>query len=141
MIITKSLVFTDTYVDPTGTYVLNKNIKKVEGDIYGYFGEIQVAKLDRNKIVMNFSICKGAPSYNSGAFLDTLLYQNNKAIFRGDTIDDPSCMITFNFSAKGIVVEEKTDDYNFGCGFGHAVVASGFFKKTSSKVPVIDRDK
>lgn len=134
MIITTSFVFQNNYVDPAGTYSLNGNLKK-DGD--GYFGEIQVIKLDKNKIVMNFSICKGAPSYNSGAFLDTLQYQNNKAIFRGDAVDDPSCMITFNFSAKGVMVDEKTDDYNFGCGFGHAVVASGFFKKTSSKIPSI----
>ncbi|MEO7988041.1 MAG: hypothetical protein ABI663_00785 [Chryseolinea sp.] len=135
-IISTSFIMRDEYLDPTGTYILDQKTKKVGEEIYGYFGEIQVVKLKEDKILMNFSICKGAPSYNSGSFLDTLSYQNNRALFT-DPSTDSSCVITFDFTVKGITVKEDTDDYNFGCGFGHAVIADGFFKKTSSKKPEI----
>jgi len=50
------------------------------------------------------------------------------------TTDDNSCIITFNFNtAGGITVEEKTKDFNAGCGFGSAVVANGFYKRIVSK--------
>lgn len=89
--------------------------------------------LTQNSIVIDFSICKGAPSYNLGNFIDTLDYQDNKAIYKGDANTDPSCMITFNFSSNGIQVKEKTDNPIFGCGFGHDVYVNGFFKKISPK--------
>ncbi len=85
---------------------------------------------------MTFMICIGAPSYNSGSFVDTLDYYNNSVIYTAQDID-PSCQIRFDFSEKGIVVKEKTDDFNSGCGFGHAVVADGFFKKISNSEPIL----
>lgn len=135
-IVLTSFTKRDAYIDPTGTYNLDQKTKKIGEDIYGYFGEIQVVKLKEDKILMNFSICKGAPSYNSGSFLDTLSYHDNRALFT-DPSADSSCVIIFDFIAKGITVKENTGDYNFGCGFGHAVIADGFFKKTSSKKPEI----
>lgn len=125
----------DNFIDPTGTYELNRNIKEVSGDTYGYFGGICVKKLTKNRILMTFSICKGAPSYNLGSFVDTLEYVDNKSVYKAGFDVDPSCQIWFYFSKKGVSVKEKTDDYNCGCGFGHAVVADGFFKKISSKQP------
>jgi hypothetical protein len=50
---------------------------------------------------------------------------------------DTSCKITFDFGKKGVLVNEETEDFNSGCGFGHAVVADGFYKKTSSKMPLL----
>ncbi len=135
-IISTSFSMRDEYIDPMGTYILDQKTKKVGEEVYGYFGEIQVVKLKEDKILMNFSICKGAPSYNSGSFLDTLSYQNNRALFT-DPNTDSSCVITFDFTAKGITVKEDSDADIFGCGFGYNVVADGFFKKTSSKRPEI----
>lgn len=43
----------------------------------------------------------------------------------------------FYFRKDGILVKEQTADYNFGCGFGHAVVADGFYKKISNKEPTL----
>jgi len=125
----------DSFIDPTGTYKLDSKIKKVGDDTFGYFGEIRLKKLTKNRIVMTFSICKGAPSYNSGSFIDTLEYVDNKSVYKADFDIDPSCEILFYFNEKGVSVKEKTDDYNCGCGFGHAVVADGFYKKISSKQP------
>ena len=128
--------YQNTYIDPTGTYDLDSKTKKKGGDIYGYFGEIQVKKLAKDRIVMTFEVNKGAPSYNSGSFVDTLIYKNNRVIHT-DAESDTSCKITFDFDKKGVLVKEETEDFNSGCGFGHAVVADGFYKKTSGKVPVL----
>ncbi|MEN9875522.1 MAG: hypothetical protein RLZZ529_519 [Bacteroidota bacterium] len=126
----------NSYVDPTGTYELNNIIKQKNGEIYGYFGQIQIKKLNPEKIIMTFEVNKGAPSYNSGSFVDTLVYKENKAVYR-DTEVDTTCTIIFNFNKKGINVVEKTGNYNWGCGFGHGVVADGFYKKISNKVPIL----
>ncbi len=125
-----------SYIDPTGTYELDSKTEKKGDDVYGYFGKIQVKKSNHDKIIMTFMICKGAPSYNSGSFVDTLDYNKNCVIYTAQDFD-PSCQIKLDFSEKGIVVKETTNDYNSGCGFGHAVVADGFFKKTSSSEPIL----
>lgn len=124
------------YIEPTGTYQLNSKTEKRNGDIYGYSGQIQVKKISTYKIVMTFEVNKGAPSYNSGSFVDTLIYKDNKAIYV-DLESDSTCKISFGFDKRGVTVKEETADYNSGCGFGHAVVADGFYKKTSSKTPIL----
>ena len=84
------------YVNPTGTYHLVGKTKKKDGDVYGWFGTIQVKTLTANKIAMTFYICKGAPSYNSGSFVDTLYYSDNKAIY-ADEDTAKKCVTTFVF--------------------------------------------
>lgn len=125
------------YIDPTGTYELDNKTKEKKGEVYGYSGYIQVKKITNDKIVMTFEVNKGAPSYNSGSFVDTLAYQNNIALYTVADNIDSTCKITFHFEKKGVTVEEETADYNSGCGFGHAVVADGFYKRTSSKTPIL----
>jgi hypothetical protein len=120
-------------IDPTGSYKLVSNAKIKNGDVYGYSGDIEVKLLDSSRIAISFFVTKGMPSYNSGSFDDTLFLQDNVATYK--TKEDSTCTMTFRFSVKGITVEEKTADFNFGCGFGHAVIADGFYKKTSSKIP------
>lgn len=114
-------------INPSGYYSLDSKTTVQNGDTYGYFGTIKVKQIDSNQIFVDFYVCKGAPSYNSGSFEDTLFYRNGIAI--RTTADDASCVITFNFNTPGgIRVEEKAKDFNSGCGFGSAVVASGFYK-------------
>lgn len=125
------------YINPTGTYELESDTRQEGDDIYGYTGQIQVKKLTANKIVMTFGINKGAPSYNSGSFVDTLDYQNNRSVYRADPAIDPSCRISFTFTEEEITVEQQADDYNVACGFGHGVVAEGVFTKTISEEPVL----
>ena len=124
------------YSDPTGTYKLVSKTEKKNGETYGYSGQIQVRKISSDKIVMTFEVNKGAPSYNSGSFVDTLIYKDNKAIYT-DPQSDMSCKITFDFDNKGVTVKEETADFNFGCGFGHAVVADGFYKRISNEIPIL----
>lgn len=123
-------------VDPTGTYILDNKPIIIEKETYGYAGLIQVNTLAEHKIIMTFSINKGAPSYNSGTFTDTLDYVNNQAVYTIPEVDK-SCQISFTFTEKGVTVKEKAADLNSACGFGHAVVADGFFKKVSSTKPVL----
>jgi hypothetical protein len=125
-----------TYIDPTGTYVLDSKTTKKDGEVYGYTGKIQVKKLGSSKIIMTFVVNKGAPSYNSGSFVDTLNYKNNRSIYT-NTEADSTCKITFDFNKRGVDVREETADYNHGCSFGHAVVANGFYKRISSKISVL----
>jgi hypothetical protein len=136
IIVLTSFAAVTSYIDPTGTYQLDNKTKKKNGEIYGYSGQIQVKKIGFDKLVMTFEVNKGAPSYNSGSFVDTLDYKDNKAIYT-DPESDSTCKITFYFEKKGVTVKEETADYNAGCGFGHAVVADGFYKRTSNKTPVL----
>jgi hypothetical protein len=124
------------YVNPTGTYHLVSKTKKKDGDVYGWFGTIQVKTLTENKIAMTFYICKGAPGYNSGSFVDTLLYQDNKAVYADEDTVNKKCVTTFVFSTKGVAVSENAN-YDFGTCWGHGVAAFGHFRKKSSKVPVL----
>ena len=120
-----------TKINPTGTYTLGTEVKN--GDTYGRFGNIKVKQIDSSKIVILLFVCRGAPSYNQGFAYDTLVIKNNVAIYTTET--DTSCKVIFNFHKDGIKVEERTNDYNMGCGFGHAVMADGFYKRKSNKIP------
>jgi len=124
-----------SFYNPTGSYELVSKKKIKDGDTYGYSGEIDIKLLDSVHIAMSFYLDKGAPGYNSGSFVDTLDYKNSVAVY--ETKSDTSCKITFAFSKKGVTVDHIAKNYNNSCGFGHAVVVSGFYKKISSKIPEI----
>lgn len=121
-------------VNPNGFYTLDSKTEIKNGDTYGYFGDIKVKAIANNKVVVRLFVCKGAPSYNSGTIADTLFLKNNKAIYKNAEFDS-SCRVIFSFFRQGITVDEFTDNYNFGCGFGHAVIADGFFRRKSNKTP------
>ena len=125
----------DNYVNPTGEYKLNTKTIKKNGETYGYFGDMKVVTLSKDKILISFFVCKGAPSYNSGSFVDTLEYKNNVAIYKSDSISDPSCNMKMVFTQKGVDVELKSDNPNFACGFGQAVDSQGFYKRVKGKIP------
>jgi len=126
--ITLNVATGQTLFNPTGTYVYQGKTTEKDGETYGYFGTIQVKKLTDTKIVMTFYICKGAPSYNSGSFVDTLDYKNNQAIHT-----DEECITIFSFSKTGIDVKETSERSCWGAG----VVAHGHFRKKSSKRPIL----
>ncbi len=112
-------------LDPTGTYKFNERTVKRDGDVYGYYGAIRVKLVDTAKIAMSFYVCKGAPGYNSGSFVDTLEYLNERAVYIPD--DDSTCRITFVFKKSGIEVTRIQANLNLGCGFGNGVFADGYF--------------
>ncbi len=123
------------YVDPTGIYKLDSKTTKKNGETYGYFGDMKVIVVDSARILINFYVCKGAPSYNSGSFIDTLKYLGNVALYYGDTISDSTCKMTMAFNNAGVDVDLKSENPNFACGFGHAVDSQGYYKKIIGQKP------
>jgi hypothetical protein len=126
--------------NPTGTYKLNHKTYTKDGDTFGYFGSIRVKLINTRTIAVSLFVCAGAPSYNQGAFVDTLIYSNHRALYHhadGDT----SCRITLYFTAKGVSVKQIQADLNCGCDFGHAVLADWYYKKVSGKFPVIRNEE
>lgn len=125
-----------TYINPTGTYKLESKNYKKNAETYGYTGVMQVKRITQNKIAITFGVNKGAPSYNSGAIIDTLDYLNNNAVYFDPSVDS-TCRITFNFTTHGVSVVQVAGNINNACGFGHGVTANGYFKKISSLSPVL----
>lgn len=135
-ILTLSSSCNNKEIDPTGSYELVNETKKVGEDVYGYYGNIDIKMINENKIVISFFICKGAPSYNQGFFIDTLDYKNNQAIYNYEDLEF-DCKIIFTFTKYGVDVKQETKNDNNYCGFGYGVIADGYFEKTTSKSPVI----
>ena len=123
---------TKTIINPTGIYTLNK--ANENGETYVYFGYVRAKLIANSRVVINFFICKGYPSYNSGGFNDTLDYKNNIAVYTTPKYDS-SCKIFVKFSSKGVRIDEQTNDFNNGCEFGHGVVANSFLKLISKRTP------
>lgn len=119
------------FINPAGYYSLDSKTVAKNGDTYGYFGTLKIQQVDSARIFVDLYVCKGAPGYNTGTLQDTLLYKNDIAVHT--TPDDNTCVITFNFNiAGGVEVDEKTRDTASGCGLGHGVTASGFYKRIIS---------
>jgi len=122
------------FINPSGYYSLDSKTYKKNGEIYGYSGTLKVLLLNKEKILVSFYTNKGAPSYNSGELRDSLDYKHNISVYTGDG-DDTTCKITLFFEEKGVFIEMMSANPNFACGFGHAVDAQGYYKKTSHKIP------
>jgi len=124
-------------LNPTASYNFDYRAKSKKGDVFGSFGEIKIKLLDSSKVAISLYICKGAPSYNSGSFIDTLKYQKNTLIYKTPK-EDSTCRIIFTFSNNGVTLQQFQSKINNGCGFGQGVFADGFYKKISSKIPIIE---
>ena len=122
-----------SFIDPTGTYILKGTVKK--NTITGHSGEIRVKLLQGNRIALCFYINSGYPDYASGAFMDTLVYEDNLAKY--NPVQDHACFILFCFSLKSAETEQILTDPHSSCGFGHGVMVSAIFEKYSSDTPVI----
>ena len=121
--------------DPTGTYILQRPSKTVNGETFGYFGEIQIKQLEQNKMVLSLFVCRGAPGYCIGTIRDTLELKNKTLKYTCSSIDEPGS-IYFYFTKKGINVIEKNADQSSFCGFGHNVHAKGFYQFKSRRTKI-----
>jgi hypothetical protein len=121
------------FIDPTGTYVLKGETKK--NHIISHSGEIRIKLLDEHTVAMSFFVCKGYPNYETGSFIDTLRYENNRALYR--PAGDGGCAIAFWFDELAASTEQYFTDPTSGCGFAKGVMISASFGKRSSQVPVI----
>ena len=122
--------------DYTGSYEMKGQMDPKGEDIYGPFGGLDIKKIEDKTYALSFSINKGAPSYNMGGFYDTLELKKKQLFYKADPEIDSTCVITFTFEKNGVQVDQKSIGEGH-CGFGHGVSAVGYFKKTSSKEPVL----
>jgi hypothetical protein len=118
-------------INPTGFYELQG--KDVDGNSIGYSGEIRVKQIENGKIVVNFCITNGYPTYNQGTFIDTLRYEHNMAVYKDEDLKK-ACTLKFLFSKDGVELKENAN-YEYGNCWGNGVVANGYFKKASAKIP------
>ena len=134
-VLLKDTLVNDTldFINPTGTYILKGEVKN--STIIGHYGEIRVSLLDSSTIALCFYVNKGYPGYESGSFVDTLHYEENRAIYHPAA--DSSCVIYFAFNVRSVAISKALTDPHSGCGFYPGVVVPAVFDKTSSEIPVI----
>jgi hypothetical protein len=75
---------------------------------------------------------RGGWTANTGEASGTASIEGIVATFRPDGADE-GCKIIMTFKGERLVVDQKD-----GCGFGLNVVASGTYRKTSSRKPDFD---
>lgn len=122
--------------NPTGTYIIGKGLSQEDNEPERNFGEIRVKKISPTKVAVALYVISGAPSYDSGDFVDTLILRNNQAIFSKSDFDT-SCRIYFKFFASRLVVKQTSKIHPSPCGFGWNADISGVYRKVSAKVPLI----
>ena len=66
---------------------------------------------------------------NTGSGSGIAVIEGDTALFRPEDADE-ECKITMRFTGGKLVVEQEG-----GCGFGHNVIASGVYRKVSSRKP------
>ena len=123
------------FVNPTGTYLLKG--EKFKGEIKGNYGEVRVKLLDDSRLALAMYSNKGYPEYTSAAFTDTVMYNDNRAIYVSKY--DPSCQLVFAFETDGLNIKQVYTDPASTCGFGKGVIPFGFIEKYSSDIPIIQR--
>jgi hypothetical protein len=121
------------FIDPTGTYVLRGDVKK--NNITGHYGEIRVRLLNKKTAAFCFYISNGYPNFLSGAFLDTVGYEDNRFLFQ--PAKDSGCALILTFSLQDVDIMEVLYDPRSGCGLAPGVMEAATFRKVSSEVPVI----
>jgi hypothetical protein len=112
--------------NPTGSYKM------------GGSGFIKVKLIQSGRIVV--SLYATMLNKHEGSFVDTLLCIHHMAVYH-HCESDTSCRITFNFTSKGVSVEQTQANLNYGCGFGQGVFADGYYKKVSARVPEIEAEE
>ena len=124
---------TVSLLDPTGTYRLKGTVKN--NRTIGHSGELRVRLLDEHTVAMCFYMNGGYPAYQSGALLDTLVYEDGRVVYQ--PWQDSSCQILFYFDPQKVSLMQVMSNPQSGCGFAPGVFAPLAFPKVSSEVPVI----
>ena|ERR1700733_13844572 len=121
------------FVDPTGTYILTGNVRN--NRVTGHSGELRVRLLNQHSAAVCFYINKGYPDYESGAFVDTLSYEENR--FMWTSAADTTCSLLFDFQPAAVEIIRIVSDPNCTCGFAPDVLIPATFYRSSRDVPVI----
>ena len=123
----------DLFVNPTGTYILKG--EKYKNEIKGNYGEIRVKLLRDSMLAITMYSNKGYPDYTSASFTDTVLYEDNRAVYRPQS--DASCQLIFLFDPEGLNIKQIYTDPASTCGFEKGAIPLGFIGKYSSATPII----
>jgi hypothetical protein len=121
------------FINPTGTYILKGLVEK--NLITGHNGEIRVKLLQNNTLALCFYMNNGYPSFQSGAFKDTLAYDDNQAKYI--PANDSSCTITFLFNGTSVQLALIYTNPHCTCGFAQGVIRPAVFEKSSGDNPII----
>ena len=124
---------TDDFIDPTGTYILKGEVHN--NHITGHYGELRVSLINETTAAFCFYINKGFPDYASGAFMDTLSYENN--MFKYHSRRDTGCSVVMMFKVQTAELMELYTDPHSQCGFAPGVMAPVTLWKISGEKPII----
>lgn len=121
-----------------GTFKMN-----FSGKFKTFSNEVKVLALGGGKVrfafdlVFPYSMQNGEPMVNMGGLDGEASITSDTAIY---TSEDGKCKITLLFVKAGSlkVTQEGSDA---GCGFGHNVMATGTYKKVSSKKPKFESNE
>lgn len=120
-------------INPTGTYLFKG--EKHRHEIKGHYGEIRVKLVTDSLVALAMYSNNGYPEYSSASFTDTVVYSDNKAVYRSKA--DPSCQKVFSFEAVGVHIKQIYTNPASTCGFEKGVMPLGFIPKHSSDTPII----
>jgi len=124
---------TPSFLNPTGTYILKGIVKN--NRITGHSGELRVRLLNDQTVALCFYINSGYPAYRSVSLLDTLIYDNNTAIYQ--PAQDTACAIHFFFGLRKVEISKVMSDPHSDCGFAPEVLIPMTIPRVTSEVPVI----
>ena len=123
----------------TGTFKMSFIGKKYKG----FSNSLEILALGKGKLKIDFDLVypytmnNGEVSANMGSLTGEANIVGDTAIYESDEFGP--CKITIKFVRPGEVkVTQDTD--GFDCGFGHNVIASGTYKKTSSAKPKFETE-
>ena len=118
----------------TGTFKMSFIGKKYKD----FSNDLQIQALGKGKfkiafdLVYPYTMNNGEVSVNMGSLTGEAAIVGDTAVFQSDEFG--KCKITIKFMRPG-EVKVTQDAEDFACGFGHNVMASGTYKKTSSAKP------
>lgn len=121
-----------------GTFKMN-----FTGKFKTFSNEVKVLALGGGKIrfaldlIYPYSMQNGEPMVNMGGLDGEASITGDTAIY---TSEDGKCKITLLFVKAG-TIKVTQDGGPAACGFGHNVMASGTYKKVSSKKPNLDTQR
>ena len=123
----------------TGTFKMSFIGKKYKG----FSNRLEILALGKGKLKIDFDLVypytmnNGEVSINMGSLTGEANIIGDTAIYESEEFG--KCKITIRFVRPGEVKVTQSID-GFDCGFGHNVIASGTYKKTSSAKPKFETE-
>jgi uncharacterized protein YecT (DUF1311 family) len=121
-------------VDPAGSFQLVFG-KSLGAPPQYPSGKIRVERISPDRVFVNLHYAAGPPANGLGIIKDTLVINGSTAEYR--TPEDTTCLIRLRFMKNGIRVEQWSQAFSFGCGFGRNVHIDGFYERALTTMPTI----